>query len=241
MSVRSCTYIPFCRVYSWGMLKTEPMKFDSRKDKSIASFFSDGVTEMYSSGDTIVAGSDEPLGVYLIVRGFVKSNSSSHDGHANLLLMHGAGEFIPLPWALDGFHMTGLSYEAMSDVVVRRSSKDKLRVAMGNNMWLTQEILNQMVDIVAIYTQRIQILQYRSARGRIIAEMLYFADRFGRPDGEGVLIHAPITHQDVADSINMNRETASRALELLFQEGLMGQRDHLFVIPRLSKLREALR
>jgi CRP-like cAMP-binding protein len=137
-------------------------------------------------------------------------------------------------------HVTGLSYVALSDVKLLRSSKDKLRIAMGNNMWLTQEILNQAVNVIAVYTQRIQILEFRSARGRVIAEMLFFAERFGKQHGAEILIEAPITHQDIADSINMNRETASRALEDLFEEGLMGQEDHLFTVRDHAKLQAAL-
>jgi len=155
--------------------------------------------------------------------------------------VHESGEFIPLPWALDGYHVTGLSYVAIGNVTVIKSSKDKLRIAMGNNMWLTQEVLNQAVNVIAIYTQRIQILEFRSARGRIIAEMLFLSERFGKSIGSGILIDAPLTHQDISDSINMNRETASRALESLIKEGLIGQNEHLFTILNPDKLREALK
>ena len=156
------------------------------------------------------------------------------------MLIHGVGEFIPLPWALNGYYTTGLSYEAMSDVIALRASKNELRTAMGNNSWLSHEVLNQAVNIIAVYTQRIQTLEFRSARGRIVAELLYLAERFGRYVASGILIDAPITHQDIADSINMNRETASRALELLSDEELVGQEDHFFIVRDLPKLQEAL-
>ncbi len=209
-------------------------------DESIVAHFSDGLLMRFSKDETIIDGFDEPKGVYLIKEGFVKAYSVSQDGHGNLLLVHEAGEFIPLPWALDGAHTTGLFYEAMTDVTVVRASKDKLRTAMGNNSWLSQEILKQAVNIITVYTQRIQTLEFRSARGRIIAELLYLAERFGKSQGSTILIDAPITHQDIADSINMTRETASRALGLLFEEGLLGQKNHLFTIRDLSKLKMAL-
>jgi CRP-like cAMP-binding protein len=214
--------------------------FQSYRAKSIAAFFGSGVSLTFSSGEVVINGLNEPDGVFFIKSGFVKACSTSDDGHANLLIIHSVGEFIPLPWALNGYHVTGLFYEAMTDVVVLKSSKDGLRNAMGNNLWLTQDITNQLVNIVAIYTQRIQILQFRSARGKVIAEMLYFAQRFGKADGDGICIYAPLTHQDVADSINMTRETASRALELLFEEGLVGQKGRLFTIPNVAKLEAAL-
>ena len=209
-------------------------------DASIVAHFSDGVPMQFAKDEVIIQGFEEPAGVYLIKAGLVKAYSLSHDGHRNLLLIHKSGEFIPLPWALDGSYGTGMFYEAMTDVEALRTDKDNLRAAMGNNRWLSREVLSQTVNIISIYTQRIQTLEHRSARERVIAELIYLSERFGRREGQEVLIDAPITHQDIADSINMSRETASRALELLFEEGLMGQKDHLFTVKNIEKLQTAL-
>jgi CRP/FNR family transcriptional regulator len=223
------------------MKSSESSVVAERQDKNIISYFSDNTTLKFSYGETVINGLDEPTGVYLIKKGFVKSYSTSHDGHSNLLQIHEAGDLIPLPWALDGTNVTGLYYEAMDDVEVIKSSKDKLRITMGNNMWLTQEILNQTVNVIAVYTRRIQILEFRSARGRVIAELILLADRFGELQENKIVIRAPITHQDIADSINMNRETASRALGQLFNEKLVNQIDHLFAIDSMDKLKAALK
>lgn len=217
------------------------MPTEKTSDESIVAHFSDGLLMHFTKEETLINGLDEPEGIYLIKEGFVKAYSVSHAGYGNLLLVHEAGEFIPLPWALDGAHTTGLYYEAMTDVTVLRTSKDRLRTAMGNNAWLSQEILKQTVNIITAYTQRIQNLEFRSARGRVIAELLSLAERFGEKHGKIVLINAPITQQDIADSINMTRETASRALGVLFEEGLMGQKNHLLSILDLPKLQAALK
>ena len=209
-------------------------------DESIVAHFNDGLFMYFSKEETIINGYDEPEGIYLIKSGFIKAYSISKAGQGNLLSIHEAGEFIPLPWALDGAHTTGLFYEAMTDVTVLRASKAKLRTAMGKNTWLSQEVLKQTVNMITLYTQRIQTLEFRSARERIIAELLHLAERFGESQGTEILIYAPVTHQDIADSINMTRETASRALELLFEEGLVGQKDHLFTILDLPRLQMAL-
>lgn len=210
------------------------------KDEDIDTYFSDGLILKYSKEEIIINGLDEPQGVYLIKNGYVKAYTITKAGQENLLLIHDAGEFIPLTWALDGAHTVGLYYEAMSDVTVLRTSKEKLSIAMGDNIWLSQEILKQSVNIINVYAQRIQTLEYRTARGRIIAELLHLAGMFGKPSGKEVLIDAPVTHQDISDSINMTRETASRALELLFEEGLLGQKEHLFTVLNLPKLQNAL-
>ncbi len=208
------------------------------KDNKIESYFTDGEIKHFSKDETIINGDIAPQGVYLIKRGFVKAYTITKAGQENLLLIHKADEFIPLIWALDGAHVEGLFYEAMSDVTVLRSTKEKLRSNMESNIWLCQEILRQSVNIITAYSQRIQTLEFRTARDRLVAELLNLAELFGKPQGDEILINAPITHQDIADSINMSRETASRALEQLFEEGLIKQVDHLFTVRRVGKLEE---
>lgn len=213
---------------------TSEVKGDSTKAN-----FDDGVIKHFSKGETIIDGFDGPQGVYLIKNGFVKAFTVTKAGQENLLLIHDKGEFIPLIWALDGVHTEGLCYQAMSDVTVLRTSKEKLRSAMDEDTLLSQEILKQSVSIITAYGQRIQTLEYRTARERLIAELLNLTEMFGKPHGNEILIDAPITHQDIADSINMTRETASRALGLLFEEGLVRQVDHLFTVRKIDKLEDA--
>lgn len=210
------------------------------KEHNLETRFTDGVLMNFSKDETIIDGLDEPKGVYLIKKGFVKAYTITKDGQENLLLIHDVGEFIPLIWALDGTHTDGLCYQAMSDVTVLRTSKERLHEVMSTDIWLSQELLKQSVSIISVYGQRIQSLELRSARERIIAELLHLSEMFGKRSGNIVLIDAPITHQDIANSISMTRETASRALGLLFEEGLVSQEDHNFIILDIDNLQAEL-
>lgn len=80
---------------------------------------------------------------------------------------------------------------------------------MIDNKWLSQEVLKQSVRIITTYSERIHALEYRTARERIIAELLNLAEMFGTTDGKKVVLDVPITHLDIANSINMTRETAT--------------------------------
>jgi CRP-like cAMP-binding protein len=214
----------------------------SRSDsESIVSHFNEGSTGIFSKGDILVQGDEVPSGVFFIHSGYVKAYSISQLGQQNLLLIHGANEIMPLPWALDGPQKLGIFYEAMSGVKVFRTSKNSLRNAMGNNSWLTEQIMRQLVNTFTVYAQRIQSLGYRIPRERVIACLLDLGTRFGRlGQDHHIIIEAPITHQDIADSINMTRETASRALEQLSKDDLLVQEDHLFVINDERKLQAEL-
>jgi CRP-like cAMP-binding protein len=216
------------------------MTLSKSDGESIVSYFNEGSTEFFAKGDVLVQGDEVPSGVFLIQSGYIKAYSISPQGQENLLLIHGANEIMPLPWALNGPQKVGIFYEAMSAVKVLRTSKNSLWVAMGTNSWLTEQILRQLVNTFTVYAQRIQSLGYRLPRERVISCLLDLATRFGYKDGQYISIQAPITHQDIADSINMTRETASRALEKLTQDGLITQEDHLFIINDDKKLQAEL-
>jgi CRP-like cAMP-binding protein len=205
-------------------------KLEPVDSENIISHFNGGKVKQFSKGEVLVQGDEEPEGVYLIRVGYVKAYTISRTGQQNLLLIHGANEIMPLPWALDGVQKLGVFYEAMDDVTIISSSKDDLRAAMGSNTWLSEQILRQLVSTFTAYAQRIQSLEYRLPRERVIARLLDLASRFGKDTTHGIVIQAPITHQDIADSINMTRETASRALELLFYDELVAQNQHQFII-----------
>ena len=208
--------------------------------ESIISHFSEGELTHFDKNDILVQGNEEPTAVFFIQSGYVKAYSISQGWQQNLLLIHGAHEIMPLPWALDGPQKLGIFYEAMSDVTASKTSKDYLRAAMGTNSWLAEQVLRQLVTTFTVYAQRIQSLGYRLPRERVIACLLDLATRFGSHLDKGVVIEAPITHQDIADSINMTRETASRVIEQLTKDGLVAQIDHLFVIKDEHKLQAEL-
>lgn len=216
------------------------MSLSKSDSESILAHFVSGSLKHFKKDEVIVQGDEEPKGVYLIQEGYVKAYSISRLGQENLLLIHGANEIMPLPWALDGAQKLGIFYETMSDVTVLSTSKIYLRSAMGSNSWLTEQILRQLVNTFTVYAQRIQSLGYRLPRERVIACLLDLATRFGRKSGHNTVIEAPITHKDIADSINMTRETASRALELLYKDGLIAQVDHLFIIKDEQKMQAEL-
>jgi len=213
----------------------------SRSDsESIIAHFVNGTSRHFKKDEVLVQGDEEPRGVYFIRSGYVKAYSISQLGQENLLLIHGANEIMPLPWALDGVQKLGIFYKAMSEVTVFSTSKINLRSAMGSNTWLTEQILRQLVNTFTVYAQRIQSLGYRLPRERVIACLLDLATRFGQKAGQDTIIETPITHQDIADSINLTRETTSRALEQLSKEGLVAQEDHLFIIKNDQKLQAEL-
>lgn len=208
--------------------------------ESILAYFKSGKIRHFHKNEILVQGTGEPEGVYLIQNGFVKAYSVSQLGQENLLLIQGSDEIMPLPWALDGERKVGVFYEAMSHVSVICTTKADLRAAMGSNPWLAEQVFRELVNDFAVYAQRINSLGFRLPRERVISSLLSLAVRFGEKTENGIVIKAPITHQDIADSTNMARETASRAIEQLTKDGLLVQKNHVFIIKNEKKMQAEL-
>ncbi len=68
---------------------------------------------------------------------------------------------------------------------------------------------------------RIESLLYRDVEGRLCDFLLRAADRWGVPSPRGVLIAAPVTHLEIAQSIGSTRETVTLTLGALKRSGLL--------------------
>ncbi len=202
--------------------------------------FGDGLTMYFSKEDTISSDSDGSEDVCLIKTGFVKAFHLSNTNEENILLFYGAGELIPFPWELILRHTSTIYYQALTDVTVIRKPKAEILLALSDNQWLSHEMFDQAVTVAGYYTRRLQTLQLSSAYERVVSEIIYLSERFGTLDSEGILINVPLTHLDIANSINMTRETASRALGQLIKEGYIIQRDHFFIVLHFEKLRSTI-
>jgi CRP-like cAMP-binding protein len=77
---------------------------------------------------------------------------------------------------------------------------------------------------------------FRNVEGRLAEFLLKAADRWGVPTPKGVLISAPITHLEIAQSIGSTRETVTLTLGALRREGLLDVAGRRLIV----KDREAL-
>jgi CRP/FNR family transcriptional regulator, cyclic AMP receptor protein len=68
---------------------------------------------------------------------------------------------------------------------------------------------------------RIESLLFRDVEGRLCDFLLRAAERWGVPSPRGVLIAAPVTHLEIAQSIGSTRETVTLTLGALKRSGLL--------------------
>lgn len=196
-----------------------------------------GRPSSYDKGELIVQPAKPSSMLFCIQSGFVKSYDITPQGFSNLLFVHKVGEVFPLSGHIKSNYLP-LFYQAMSRVKVYGINKDVAVATLNNNAALAEAAAHQVLSQLDRYTNRIQNLQYRTARQRLMFRLIELGRYFGLESDDGVVIGAPITHQDIADSINISRETVSRELQRLAQEGVLQQHKNLLIIKDLRLLTE---
>jgi CRP/FNR family transcriptional regulator len=210
------------------------MRDPTSSDKLLI-YFSGNTRVHYEKHEIIIRPDELPDGVFILERGFVKAYNISKYGDRSVLMIYKAGEAFSLSWVLKGY-ATGAFFEAITDVTLYRVSREQLRRAMAERGEVADTIISQLVVMLDVYRHRIQNFELRSAYERLAFRLAYLAGRFGlRRDGH-ILIDVPLTHQDIAESINLSRETVTRLLQRMEKEGLIEQQRHMLVITNMTGL-----
>lgn len=203
---------------------------------SIKQLFSRGQPMFFGKGDIILGNEPVPNGVYYITSGYVKVYTISDDGDEYLHIIYGHGEIFPVIWAYLGATPDGMFYQAISDTVLWRISREWFHKFASTDVELGYELSLQLARQFQVYSDRVDNLEYKKAIERVAYRLLFLAGRFGRRSGNEVTIDAPITHELFANSVNLARETVSRQLEILTQAHIIRSTGRHIVIQDVPAL-----
>jgi CRP/FNR family cyclic AMP-dependent transcriptional regulator len=206
----------------------------------LENFFQTGTLYRFQKGELILQAEEEPQGIYFIEHGHVKIYSIRNSGESNMHIIYKGGELFPLIWAYRGKNLS-VFYEAMDDVTVHRVGRQEFKDFSRQHLDISNLMQDYLATVFWIYANRVENLGLSRARDRVIYRLLFLIDRFGVKNQLGeVLIDLPITQQDMADSLKMIRETASREIEKLESQDIIAYRNHRIVILQPEKLRQEL-
>jgi CRP/FNR family transcriptional regulator, cyclic AMP receptor protein len=199
-----------------------------------------GTKRSYKKGDYIIHPGEFPPGVFYVTEGLVKAYDITKYGEENLLIIRKADEIFPLIWAMTG-QERHVIYQTLAPTTVWQISREVFEREILKHSDALMPLLDMTIEMYRLHSERILNLEYRSVRERIVSFLLTMAGRFGHQTEAGLLIDAPLRHQDIASSVNATRETASRELANLERKELIGSHQSLIVLKDVKALRALLR
>ena len=207
--------------------------------KIIKVFFMKQNLFVYKKGETIIRQGDEPSGVYFVEKGFVKAYSISIVGEEKFYFIYKKNEIFPLGWVInDTKNQT--QFEALSKTVLRRCSKAEFLEFLDQENTSTVEFSKYLVDKISLYAQRLSNLETTSSYPRIIIYLIFIAKRLGRENNGKITFDLQINQVDIANSVNVTRETASKELTKLRDKKLIDSSRSTLEIIDLNGLKNEL-
>ena len=127
-------------------------------------------------------------------------------------------------------------YEALSACALLKARSEDLEKVVHSNSRLAFEIIERALEQHGMFIDRINNLQYRFARERLVYCLLYLARRFGIAVGGEYEISLRVSHQVLASNINLSRESVGREIDRLVRKGMVVMRGGHIVLKDVQGL-----
>lgn len=171
-------------------------------------------------GTLLIAQGSVPDALVVLGRGRARLERRAQDGRVMPLGYRGAGDAL-------GDACLGHAPEhrenatAMEEVEYVRLPVALVDELIAGDAGLGTAVLGLLLARQRETEDRIESLLFRNVEGRLVEFLLKAAERWGVPTPKGMLISAPITHLEIAQSIGSTRETVTLTLGALRREGLL--------------------
>lgn len=171
-------------------------------------------------GDMLFLEGDTSDALLIINHGQIKLFKYTKEGKEQILHILGEGDFFG---ELSLLKEQTYTYNAMalSDVKLCLLSRNELQRMLEKNPSIAQKILEEVGQRLIHAEALVQKLATQDVESRIAGLLWELQAKYGHKTGEGVELDLPLTREDLANFVGVARETISRKLHLLQQQGII--------------------
>lgn len=195
--------------------------------------------QQFKRGSLVYLPSDQNDSVLLLAAGRVKIYHVTAEGKQALLAIIDPGElFGELAIFADG---TREEYaEAMERSTVVCIPGNEIQRLMEEHKDVSLGVTKLMGLSRRRVERRLKSLLFRSNRERVVHLLLELAEKYGRPDADGITIGIKLSHQDLANIIGSTRETVTVVLGDLQSERSVAIKRRQIVLTNVNRLAQSI-
>lgn len=174
----------------------------------------------YKKGEMIFFEGDISDKLYVINSGKVKVFKYTKEGKEQILYIVSSGDFLGDLSLLkkDEFKFNA---EALEDVSICQLTKDDFDSVVRENPEIALKILEVLYERIFKLENLVQSLSTKDIEIRISGLLLGLIKDFGEPQGNIIKLDLPLSREDMANYIGVTRETISRKLNSMQEEGII--------------------
>lgn len=186
-----------------------------------------------SRGEILFHEGDPISGIYRIETGFIKVLKYYDSGDEKIFDILGADDFLALLLVLQGKTEYIATAIALTDVTVRKISAIDTKTAYQNNPLFQSTCLNCAAGRANMFHNQLYQISATDVDDKILGVLLHLYHKFGTFDHEIHQLYLPINQTDLASIIGIRRETLSRRLKVMQENGIISLNQHVFEFHKL--------
>jgi len=215
-----------------ALLKSIPL-FTGLSDQDIAALAQEGQLRQFEVGRTIAAHNSQLSYLVVVVTGLIQASIVNAEGQVISLQLLGGGESIGWLSIIDG-QVLSKNYTAAKTSTLLLLPIAVARNLLMNRPAITQKILKMLAHTARQSDKERVIQNLPNAFQRIYAHMAHLAQSKQH-------LHEPPAlpkQHEIAVIANTSRETVSRALQALINQGIVIKQGHKIIITQIEQLQK---
>lgn len=218
---------------SFALLSHHPL-FSELSDETRRDLVAKGSLVKIPKYSLLFHRGDEVTAVYLIMEGLVKFYRDLGEIDRTLGFFYKSDVV-----GMDSLYAPSghlYSAQALGFLTVCAFPREVVWSLVSANPEFAELLLKDAARMMETALHEQDVLAYRSTNGRIADKILRLADKFGKPEPSGLVLHLRITQRELASMAGTNRESVCKALLTFKKEGSIDIQNKLIVVKDQSKL-----
>ncbi len=171
-----------------------------------------------------------PKGTYIIESGIIKTYTITTSGEERIISMDTIGEDIPIGFTSGLIDKCEYFYEAYTRCVIRVVPRHEYLHHLVTDTESINRRHLRLTKILLTNLHRIEALEQSKATDKVALMLLYFAETLGSAFPNKTVRRISITQQEIANSLGLTRETASRVLKKLEIKKLLEKSRNTYIL-----------
>lgn len=174
----------------------------------------------YDKGELIMLEGSFPDNLIIINRGQVKVFRYTSEGKEQILYMFAEGDFFGEKNLLKNQEAT-YNVEALGSTDLCMINKQDFQKLLREYPGIGIKIMEELICRMEKMEDALQSMGTKSMEARVNNVLVEFAGKYGKKHVEGLLVTLPLSREGIASYIGAARETVSRKLNALQEEGII--------------------
>lgn len=178
------------------------------------------IRRQYEKGELIILEGSSLEGLIIINRGQVKVFRDTLEGREQILYIFSQGDFFGEKNLLRN-EEAAYNVEALERTNICMIKKSDFQKLLREHPDIGIKIMEELCNRLDRLENTIESMGAKNVEARVSSVLLEFSERYGKEHKKGILIELPLSREGIANYIGLSRETVSRKMSLLQDEGVI--------------------